>query len=493
MAMKINILFELLKKLHYSAPLRVKIMGIVGVFVCLLGLNVIVDIRSYMSESLSDQLEKRATAIGKEVASESINLILVGDIFSLYENAKSVVENNDDLRYVLILDQNGQLVTHTFGQGIPAGLLELRDINTSNTRSDVLEIDSEEGVLLDVMVPIADGKAGWVRVGMSETGMDKQIDDLSAKLMISTIQITILGLVGAFIMSHLVTRPIKKLVDASLAVAGGDLTQRVGTEGQDEIGQLNKTFNAMAESLELYNRERETLVSELIKKEEVRKELLKKVITAQEEEQKRISRELHDETSQSLTSLIIGLRILSQENDIQKTRNMAEELRGVAAITLEEVHRLAVELRPTTLDDLGLIPALERYVADYKRQDNMRMVDLQVQNKLEDRLPAEMEITLYRIVQEALTNVARYANARNVSIVLEIRPDFVNLIVEDDGVGFDVGQVLQGRIKGRPHLGLAGMQERAALLGGGLTVESEPEKGTAVYVRLPLNWGGYSE
>jgi len=493
MKVKENVLIKLIKQLFQSAPLPVKIMGIVSVFISLLGLIVIVDIRANMTSILTDELQKRAITISNEVASESTNPLLVGDIYSLYENARNVAAHNDDVRYVLIFDEYGQWVANTFGQGIPKGLLELRELAQGNPGADVMEIASEEGVLLDAVAPIAEGKVGWVRIGMSESSMNKSINALSTKLMMTTLGITVLGLLGAFIMSHLLTRPINRLVDASLAVSEGDFSQRVSAEGKDEIGQLSRTFNGMAASLEQYTMEREAILAELLEKEEIRKELLNKVITAQEEERKRISRELHDEASQSLTSLIIGLKLLGTGTDLKENRKMAEELREVASLTLEEVHRLAVELRPTVLDDMGLIPALERYVAEYRHQHEGRVVDLQVQNQLEERLPAETETTLYRIVQEALTNIAKYSQARNVSIVLELKPDLVHLIVEDDGVGFNPEPMKQDGLFGRKHLGIAGMKERTTLLGGSFEIESEPDHGTTIYVRLPLKWRGYHE
>ncbi|WP_459931309.1 ATP-binding protein [Desulfosporosinus burensis] len=479
---------QTLQEIQEAVPLSVKIMGIVGVFICLLGLTVIIDMRSNMTKILDDQMRKRAVTIGNQVAAESMNLILVGDLIGLYEKTKMVSLHNEDVRYVLILDEKGHLVAHNFGQGIPVGLLGLRQLEKDPTGAVVIEIDSEEGTILDVLVPLGKN-TGWVRIGMSEANMNRTIDALSIKLMVTTIGITILGLFGGFIMSHFLTRPIKRLVDASIAVAEGDFSQRVGIGGQDEIGQLGHSFNGMAESLERYTQEREALLAELMDKEQIRQQLLNKVITAQEEERKRIARELHDETGQSLTSLIIGLKLLSQENDLEHTRGMAEDLRRVAYLTLEDVHRLAVELRPTVLDDMGLVAALERYVTEYKRQQELMVVDLEVHNQVMERLPSEVETTLYRIVQEALTNVAKYAKARNVSIVLEIRPEGVNLIIEDDGVGFDVEQVLSERNQGRQNLGLAGMQERSALFGGTFEIESEPGRGTTLYVRLPLERG----
>lgn len=470
--------------LAHSVPLKIKIMGIVVFFVSLLGFIVIMETRSHMKHVLSEQLEKRGSAIASDVAARSTNLLLVGDTFSLYEIARGLSSHYEDVRYLLIFDQNGQLVVHSFGEGVPAGLLDLRSIPTGSLQNDTLTLESEEGEILDVLVPIAEGKVGWVRIGMSEISILRSIDQLSQRLFITTVIISVFGLFGALVMSYIVTKPIRDLAAASKEIARGDFSQRVLTLGQDEITNLGQTFNIMASSIERSTKEREALVTELKLEETVRQELLKKVISAQEDERRRISRELHDETSQSLTSLILGLKLLSELQDPAKSPTMASELKDLASSTLQEVHRLAVELRPTVLDDMGLVPAIERFVNSFTSQYNID-VDLHVQNKINRRLPGEIEITLYRIVQEALTNVAKYAEALNTAILLELKPDYVNLIVEDDGCGFDVYQTLQSTVKDN-HLGIAGMKERTALLGGEFTIESSPGKGTTVYARIPV-------
>jgi signal transduction histidine kinase len=234
--------------------------------------------------------------------------------------------------------------------------------------------------------------------------------------------------------------------------------------------------------------ENATLYEELRKEEGLRRQLLDRLITVQEEERKRIALELHDQTGQPLTSLIMTLGMLGKSSSLSEVRSQAQVLRETAAQVMKEVHDLALELRPSVLDDLGLIAALRHLSKGY--QDRFHIpVDLQVLGLDDERLPSEVETALYRIVQEALTNVARHAQAENVSVVLEKRVSLVRLIIEDDGRGFDVGSVLGSRRGSSPRadkLGLYGMRERAALLGGTLTIESTPGVGTTVFVDAPL-------
>lgn len=189
---------------------------------------------------------------------------------------------------------------------------------------------------------------------------------------------------------------------------------------------------------------------------------------------------MHDSTSQSLTSLLVGLRTLSDCGDAT-LRQHAEELRAVAAHTLDEVHTLALQLRPSVLDDLGLSAAVERYIADCRRHSSLQ-IDLVMRGLDGARLPAEVETALYRIVQEALTNVLRHADAETASVLLEQRNTSVRAIIEDDGHGFDPS--VAGKADQR--LGLYGMHERAQLLGGKVTVESELGQGSSVFVEIPL-------
>ena len=216
----------------------------------------------------------------------------------------------------------------------------------------------------------------------------------------------------------------------------------------------------------------------------MRGQLLEKVIGVQEEERKRIARELHDDTGQAITSLMVGLRVASEtmEND---SRARLGDLRDIAAQTLESVKRLARELRPALLDDLGLSAALERYVASYRANFGLN-TDLQMTGfRNGDRVSPHIELALYRIIQEALTNIAKHARAQNVSVVVERKTCAVVAIVEDDGRGFDARAVLDASPE-ESGLGLHGMRERAELVGGRLQIESTPGAGSSVFVEIPI-------
>ncbi|HWH05704.1 MAG TPA: sensor histidine kinase, partial [Gaiellaceae bacterium] len=201
---------------------------------------------------------------------------------------------------------------------------------------------------------------------------------------------------------------------------------------------------------------------------------LRRVVAAQEQERARLALELHDETGQALTSILLGLKRIEEE----PTAERVAEVRELVVETLRRVRRLAVELRPSALDDFGLETALRRLVEGFAENAPMR-VDLHTRLG-EERLPAEVETALYRIVQESLTNVAKHAEAASVSVLVTRKARSVSLLVEDDGRGFSEEDARTDA------LGLVGMRERVGLLGGRFAVESSAGRGTTIAVEVPL-------
>jgi signal transduction histidine kinase len=219
----------------------------------------------------------------------------------------------------------------------------------------------------------------------------------------------------------------------------------------------------------------ERLVASEIR-EASRRETLRRVVEAQERERRRLAIELHDETGQSLAAVLMGLRRLEESTDPAAVRATVEELRATVVNAVQELRALAVELRPKALDDFGLSPALERLIDTYSRRTGLT-VDSHLAG-LEPRLPEPVESALYRIVQEALTNIAKHAGASTVSVVTRRDDARIVMVVEDNGEGFDVSKPAEG-------LGLVSMRERAELLGGSLRVESDADHGTTLVVEVP--------
>ena len=217
--------------------------------------------------------------------------------------------------------------------------------------------------------------------------------------------------------------------------------------------------------------------------ERVARETVRRVVEAQELERSRLARELHDETGQALTSILLGLQSIRAADSAADADHAVAEVRTLIVQALQDVRRLAVELRPSALDDFGLAPAVERLAATFEERTGIHTAI--EANLPEGRMPPEIETVLYRVIQEALTNVVKHAGAERVSIVIAQRGDGISVVVEDDGRGFEAHDVRDDA------LGVVGMRERVALVGGTLEVESAPGAGTTVAAYVPVaGWAG---
>lgn len=453
-----------------AVSVRMKILGIVLGFIVLLGAGVTIQARYALTQTMTAQLEEQSVSISRDLAARAADPILLNDLLRLHDLLDETLANNHNVRYAFLLDSRGQVIASTFAGGFPLDLLTLNAAQPSDHHHTSL-IQTDEGLIWDTAVPILDGKVGTARIGLSDASMQAALSTLTAQFLLTILLVSTTGVLVAIFLTWILTRPILSLAHATQEVAKGDFTQRVKRWANDEIGDLADAFNKMTDELahtDELRRERESL----------RRQLMEKVIATQEDERRRIARELHDSTSQNLTSLIVGLRMMEAQCANCASPTKAADLRHVASHTLDEVHDLSMRLRPRVLDDLGLAAALERLAAEWQTRYKIP-VDLVIQ--LAERLPGDVETAIYRIVQEALTNIARHAAAKSTSILVERRGDLVRAIVEDDGIGFDVN-TNQGEL----HLGLLGMHERAELLNGTLTIESSPERGTSIFIEIPL-------
>jgi PAS domain S-box-containing protein len=286
---------------------------------------------------------------------------------------------------------------------------------------------------------------------------------------------------------HVLSRglPVRRETDGRVVRIVGthfDLTER--KEAEEALRRAHEELEARVRerTIELAraNTSLRAEIGERERAERARTELLARLVFAQEDERRRIAREMHDQFGEQLTSLGRGIAQLKDAcGDRTGLRAQVDRLEAIAQQIDRDVDHLVWELRPTALDDLGLRAALSNYIQDWSRRVSIA-AELHTSGLMDHRLASDAETTLYRIAQEALTNVAKHSRARNVDVLLERRADSVLLIVEDDGVGFDPGD---GSTEGK-GFGLLGMQERAALVGATLQIESAAGKGTTVLVRM---------
>jgi signal transduction histidine kinase len=275
------------------------------------------------------------------------------------------------------------------------------------------------------------------------------------------------GLIVAWILTSILAQQVTKLTQIALKVQNGDLSQRAPIWASDEIGALAQAFNTMIDSL--------------TRSSAVRARLLATAVNAQEQERERISRELHDETGQALTALLLQIKVLERLHGEEAITAQAAELRKLVLTTLEEIRRLARDLRPGTLDELGLVPTIEWHLRTFGRNPDLK-VELEASLPEGFRLPIHTELALYRVIQEGLTNIVRHAGATQALIRLEIVDGYLRLTIQDNGCGFDVPRILNADERG---VGLLGIQERVELIGGTLMLESSGQ-GTFLCVEMPV-------
>jgi signal transduction histidine kinase len=309
-------------------------------------------------------------------------------------------------------------------------------------------------------------------------------------------------------LSRSIVRPVRALAWATKWIGEGNLSEPVVVESKDELGLLGSIVDEMrvrlAESLESIQRQNLVLeqrvaerTQELAALHSKRCDLLKRVITAEEEERKRVARELHDDTSQALNAILMSLdavRFTTAPDDPLLAR--LATIREHCLETLQGLHRLIRDLRPPVLDDLGLESAI-RWVLENHLRDRGIDYSLEVEATWKDRAPrsrlgldrAEVELRLFRIIQEAVTNILRHAQATHVRVALNLEADGALWVlrIQDDGVGFDPENVAPYTGDGAEWAGygILGMQERVALLDGDMTIRSRPGAGTEITVMMP--------
>ncbi len=299
-------------------------------------------------------------------------------------------------------------------------------------------------------------------------------------------------------MSRSIVKPVHELIDATHSIASGDMSRSIGFGGVDEIGMLSTSFEVMRvkladslESLHHYNVELEKRVIERTR--EIRQsqnkveKLLKKVITAQEEERKRVARGLHDETLQSLSAILMKIDMCKLYSG-PPSEEKIEEMRKIVLNTLEDIRIMIQDLRPAILDDLGLEAAI-RWLLDKHLWVKGITYFLNIMGDSDRRFDPHLEATLFRIIQEAIVNIARHSEAENVVVIMKIGANEINLDIEDDGKGFDIRSALKRTEDGR-GLGLMGMKERVYLRDGKVLICSQPGSGTRISLWIPLKVSG---
>lgn len=432
------------------------------------------------------QIELRGYEIATYIAALGTSDILLENDYAIFDLIKKVKDNNDDVRYILVMDYDGRIIGNTFEHSLPKGLPAYIPFENRSTEYQVSQYDSSEGTIYEMLVPIENGNVGFIRIGMSNKIMYNVLAATMTEFSLTAFAICFIALLLTSWLTSVMIKPIMDLEEAAKEIKNKNYSVQTDYDTDDEVGKLARTFNEMVISLKEKEEENNKLLETLRLKEENRTILLNKIFTAQEDERKRISRELHDGAGQSITSLLAYLRILlaKTEDEAQKTLILAA--RDVIVNVLGELRQMAVDLRPPAIDDLGLLSAMGKYIHKLSLT-HPEIVFHAVLPEEDYEFSDKITSALYRILQESTTNIIKHAQATEVGVILKICEKDIVLTIKDNGRGFTKNTIEKAKKANR--LGIYGMKERIELLKGTFDINSKVGLGTTITIRIPLENG----
>lgn len=483
-----------------SVPIFIKIIGIGLLMTFLFASVAFWEIRTGISRMQYSIHGENALSLALSLAARIEPMIPDMEDNDIDVEVNRTMGEFPDVRYIVVQSAKGDILSHGFTfpkeappdllvnkgdlcaachaalspQEIPVDLLEITP-NSALSSGNLRAYTRDQGMIMEVTVPIGNGSAGTVRLGVGDKVIAREMAKITKSLSFSLAACVVVGLSLAITLASVLVQPIRNLVLATHRLRHGDFTARSRVYSGDEIGKLSLVFNQMAKGLEDYR-------DEVQEKEAARQSLIGKIVQAQEEERKNVARELHDQLGQMLSKTL--LTIESSCGRCSNPHSQCPEIKEDIRAMIDEVRTLAWNVRPSILDDYGLDRALAKYIGETAKRVGFA---IDYQSALPPglaRFPRpEVEVTLYRIVQEAITNIIRHAKATEVSVVLMCHTGDAVVVVEDNGIGFDVNPEERGIPQ---SLGLLGMKERAWLMGGEVLIDSERGKGTTIRVIIPL-------
>ncbi len=495
-------------QLRLRAKLTLLIEGLVILVVIVTG--VITTLRE--KGTLEDELRKRGLALANDLAKFSERPVLSQDWATLRRFVNHTMKQ-DYVRYVSIVDPAGKVVMHSdlskvgtfFNDSSHRDRSKADEPGYSHTHL-IKEKEGEVYYNICAPVEVSGVGLGTVFLGYSYSAVANEIATARRQIMLIGLATILIGGVFAYFLATFISMPIRRITKAMEQVANGEIFSPLMINRNDEIGTLANSFNKMSEDLGRHRKHLEVLVEartaelesaneqlqqeiverkraeeDLKQSQEQLRDLALHLQLIREEERSRIAREIHDELGQALTALKmdvhwLGLRLpTDQQVQMHKIKSMS----GLIDTTVQAVRRISSELRPGLLDDLGLTAAIEWQAQEFCGRAGLRC---DIRSEPEDIiLDQARSIALFRIFQEALTNIARHAQANQVEVILEENTETVEMAIRDNGKGITAEQLAASK-----SFGIIGIRERVYSLGGELRISGAPHQGTIVHVSLPL-------
>lgn len=453
--------------IHLKAiSLHRKILLSMVVLLLMSGLAMVLITRTVLSGMLKTEFQHKGLSCAKSLSANSLVDVLTQNkprLQRLIDNEKKL---DKDIAYIFIVDSSGRLLAHTFAKGFP---VDLRRVNTmqENNAVRIQPLDTQFGRIYDIAAPVSSEKnvVGQVRVGVNQNSIQRVILILSFVFTITTLFIMLIGILLAYKLSSLITRPISKLVEATQSIQKGDFSAKININTKDEIALLATSFNEMTARLrQLVEEEKRLKVAE---------------------ERNRIAFELHDGCAQNMANIIKRLELCERLFKIapQKALEELDSLKEVTRNILNQTRQAIFDLKSPEDADFSLRQRLEGYLSEYERQGDID-IKLDADGPLEN-IGSHKAKTIFYIIREALTNIKKHARAKNIQLRLACNDSSgLEVNIKDDGVGFNIAEAELSALRSGKW-GLASMRQRAASLGGSLAISSVPGKGTGVAVNIP--------
>jgi len=476
--------------------LRAKItLGVILPLILVLGIFAVIE-NNRQQEVVINHLTSSA-ARSVRVIENSLRHAMLESDFAEVQTVLDSINDTEDFRVVYLLDTNGEIIFAPNQIGVGT---KLNNSDPGCQPCHRLEVNARPG---SVIVTVEDGQRVFrsmypirnsSKCSVCHDPAQKTIGLLLTDMPVAPVEkalepgfqedfywwvgmILLTALIVNFSMNSLVIKRLENLARALRGFGRGHHGIRLESEGSDEIGQLGKSFNEMGQRIESEEIENQKLSDQ-------RGELLKRLITAQEDERKRVARELHDDLGQALSALSIQVQSLEKlfALDPDDAIEQLDQINDLIAETTERMYELILALRPSVLDEFGLVAALRNHAEKFLDGSGIAFgLDT---SGYSGRLSPDLEIALYRVFQEALSNVRRHAQAEHVKITLQLSDGVFMAKIEDDGKGFDL-QTIESNEDDRRGLGMLSIKERMAQYCGQVEISSQPGKGTTISIRLP--------
>jgi len=445
------------------------IASVVSIEIIMLSLLVWNNI-SIIQATHTDRLRDTATSMIQQIARTSGNYMVAVDYATLEDYLSNIIDYQE-LSYLVILDRDEHAVI-ALGE-FPVQPWPVQETHPAQVTDGVFDISD--------VITVAGQPMGRVLMGFSLSLMDEAIRksrtrgiSIAAAEIVLTVIVTVLIGLG-------LTRRLGILAVAAQEVGKGDYSIKIPVEAADEVGRTASAFNYMVTEVSNRTQQLEAAESKSRSLLAENRNLVHTSLNVQEEERKHLARELHDELGQCITAIQAdaeSIRDLSRDGD-SRIKTSASAILDVSSRIYEVVHSMMQRLRPGVLDDLGLVEALKDAIAAWQERNPGTQCLFNVSGDLEN-LGERINITVYRIVQECLTNISKHAQADNITIALTKAADGLLLAIQDDGKGVDLSIPRSG-------LGLVGMRERVESLGGEFSLDSREGDGLSIMISVPLS------